>query len=102
MVQHLVDKETAIKDIVNDYAIRGNSLVESYEKGLQDHIELREAHFNRRHQNLVKMFEKAQIDRAKISKSVVQGRVERMKAQWETNQKALMGKMAAALAACTE
>ena len=88
--------------MVNDYAIRGNSLVESYKKGLQDHIDLREAHHNRRHQSLVKMFEKAQRDRATTSKSVVQGSVERMKAQWETNQQALMGKMAAALAACTE
>ena len=50
----------------------------------------------------MKMFEKAQIDRATTSKSVVQGRVERMEAQWETNQKALMGTIAAALAACTE
>ena len=88
--------------MVNDYAIRGNSLVESYKKGLQDHIDLREAHYNQRHQNLVKMFEKAQRDRATTSKSVVQGSAERMKVQWEMNQQALMGKMAAALAACTD
>ena len=102
MIQHLVDKETAIKDMVNDYAIRGNSLVESYKKGLQDHIDAREANYNQRHQNLVKMFEKAQLDRARTSKKVVQGRVERMQAQWEMHNKALMGKMAAALAACPE
>ena len=102
MIRHLVDKETAIMDMVNDFAVRGNSLVESYEKGLQEHIDSHEAHLDRRHQNLVKTFEKAQIDRAKTSKSVGKRHVEGMKAQWEAHQKALTGKMATAMAACTE
>lgn len=102
MIRHLIDKETAIMDMVNDFAIRGNSLVESYEKGLQEHIDSHEANLDRRHQNLVKMFEKAQANRAKTSKSVGKRHVEGMKEQWEAHQKALSEKMAAAMTACTD
>ena len=102
MIRHLVDKETAIMDMANDYKIQGTSLVESYEKGLQDHIDSYKANNERRHQNLVKVFEKAQTDRATTSKSVIRRHVQGMNAQWETHQKALMGRMAAALAACRE
>lgn len=89
-------------DMVNDYATRGENLVENYEKGLKEHIDSHKAILDRRHQNLVKMFEKAQTDRAKTSKSVGKRHVEGMKAQWEAHQKALSEKMAAAMAACTE
>lgn len=102
MIRHLVDKETAVGDIVTDFASRGNSLVESYEKGLQDEFDSHRANNDRRHANMVKTFEKAQAGRAATSKAVVKSHVQDMKAQWEIRQQALMGKMAAAMAACAE
>lgn len=88
--------------MVVDFERRGNSLVEGYEKGLQDYIDSHRANNSRRHQDLVKIVEKAQAARATISKAVVKRHVRDMKAQWETQQEALMEKMSAALAACTE
>ncbi len=88
--------------MVTDFASHGNRLIEGYEQGLQEHIDSCRANNDRRHQNLKKMFEKAQADRATTSKAVVKRRVQDVKAQWETQQEALMAKMAAALAACAE
>lgn len=86
--------------MVTDFANRGNKLVEGYEKGLQDYINSCRTNIDRRHHDLVKIFEKAQKDRAVTSRAVAERRVQDMKAQWETQQEALMEKMAAALAAC--
>ena len=102
MVRHLIDKETAIKDMVSDYSSSGNRLIEGYEKGRQDHIDSRRANSDRRHQKLVEVFEEAQADRERISNRVVPWHIRGMKAQWEAQQEVLKGSMAAALAACTE
>lgn len=102
MIRHLIDKETAIKDMVTDFASNGNRLIENYKKGRQEYIDSLRANSETRHQNLVKMFEKAQADRARTSKAVVKWQVGDMKAQWQTRQEALMGSVAAALAACAE
>ena len=86
--------------MVTDFANRGNNFVDGYEHGLQDYIDYCRANIDRRHQDLVKIFEKAQEDRAMTSRAVAKRRVQDMKTQWETQQEALKGKMAAALAAC--
>lgn len=88
--------------MVTDFKSRGNSLVEAYKKGLEGHIDSHRADNDRRRQTLVGVFEKAQADRATTSKGVVKHRVQDMKAQWETKQEVLKGKMVAALAACVE
>ena len=98
----MIDKETAINDIVTDFANHGNNLIEGYEKGLQEHIDARKADHDLMRQNLEKYFRKAQADRERTSKAVATRSVRKMKAQWEEQQKALKMGMAAALAACAE
>ena len=98
----MIDKETAINDLVTDFANHGRNLIEGYEKGLQEHIDARKADHDLMHQHLVKIFTKAQADRERTSKAVAIRSVRKIKARWEEQQKALKAKMAAALAACAE
>ena len=88
--------------MVTDFANHGKHLIEGYEKGLQEHIDARKADQDQMRQNLEKIFKKAQADRERTSKAVATRSLRKMKAQWEEQQKALRGGMAAALAACAE
>ena len=88
--------------MVSDFASQGNSLIECYEKGLQDHLVSLRANKDRKHQNLEKVFEKAQADRAKTSRAMVESNVPDLKARWEAQQETLRRTMDAALAACGE
>ena len=99
----MIDKETAVKDLVTDFEKHGKNLVESYGKGLQDELDSLEAKIDRKRQDLEKIYEEADADRARISKDFFeQPPVKEMKAQWEKQQEALMGSVAGALAACSE
>lgn len=102
MIRHLIDKETAIKDMVTDFASHGNRLIDAYEKGLEEYLDSLKANNDRTCHNLMKVFENAQRDRAVTSKAVLKQQVQNMKAQRERQQEAVMGRMAAALAACAE
>lgn len=102
MVRHLIDKETAIKDMVTDFASHGKNLIDFYENGLQEYTNSHRVNNDLRYENLANVFKKAQADRATTSKAVVKRRVQDMKAQWETQQEALKETVAAALAACAE
>lgn len=102
LIRHLIDKETAIHDIVTDFANHGKNLIGGYERGLQEHIDARKADHDLRRQNLAKVFTKAQADRERTSKAVAIRSVGKIKARWEERQKALKTEMAAALAACAE
>lgn len=88
--------------MVTDFKTRGNSLIEAYQKGLEDHFDSHRADNDRRHQTLVDILEKAQADRATTSKAVVKHHTQNLKARWDLKQQTLMGNMAAALAACAE
>ena len=88
--------------MVTDFASRGKNLIEGYERGLQEHIDARKADHDLMHQHLVKVFTKAQADRARTFTAVAKRSVRNIKAQWEEQQEALKREMAAALAACAE
>lgn len=88
--------------MVTDYANHGKNLIEGYERGLQEHIDARKADHDLMHQHLVKVFMKAQADRARTFTVVAKHSVRDIKAQWEKQQEALRREMAAALAACAE
>ena len=88
--------------MVTDYTNHGTRLVESYEKSLQEQLEFYRANNDRRNENLLKVFEKAQVDRAMTSKAVTHERVRDMKVQWQRQQEALGRSMAAAIEACVE
>lgn len=102
MIRHLIDKETAIEDVVTDFANHGNRLVDSYEKAIREQSDLHQANNDRRHQKLVKVLEKARADVAMTSKAVAKRNVHNMQAQRQRQQEALMRKMAVALEACAE
>lgn len=88
--------------MVTDFTRRGKRLIENYEKGLQNYVDTQRANNDRRYQELAKVFEKAQADRATTSKARVKWDIRNMKAQWERRQEVLMGNIDAVLAACTE
>ena len=102
MVRHLVDRETAIKDMVTDFANHGNRLVDSYEKAIQERLGSHEAHNDRKRQDLTKIYEKAQAAVTTTSKAVTKPDVQKMHAQWKSHQVGLMSKMNAALEACAD
>ena len=102
MIRHLVDKETAIKDMVTDFAKHGNSLVDSYEKAIQERLSAHKAYNDRKCQDLIKIFERAQADAARTSKEFTKHNVQNMHAQWKSHQEALTRQMNAALEACAD
>ena len=102
MIRHLVNKETAIKDMVTDFAKHGNSLVDGYEKAVKERLGSHIEYNDRKRQDLIKIFEKAQADVARTSKAVTKPDVQKMHAEWKSHQEALMRQMNAALEACAE
>ena len=88
--------------MVTDFANHGNGLVGSYEKAIQERLGSHEAYSDRRRQDLIKIFLKAQGDVATTAKAVTKPQVQNMQAQWKTHQEALMRKVTAALEACAE
>ena len=88
--------------MVTDFANHGNGLVGSYEKAIQERLGSHEAYSDRRRQDLIKVFLKAQGDVATTSKAFTKPQVQNMQAQWKTHQEALMRKVTAALEACAE
>ena len=88
--------------MVSDFAKHGNRLVDSYEKAIQERLSSHEAKNERKRQDLIKIFEKAQADVATTSKAVTKADVQNMHGQWKSHQEGLMSKMKAALEACTD
>lgn len=88
--------------MVTDFAKHGNSLVDSYEKAIEERLGSHEAYNDRKRQNLTKILEKAQADVARTSKAVNRPDVRNMHAQWRSHQEALMRQMNAALEACAD
>lgn len=88
--------------MVTDFAKHGNNLVNGYEKAIREQSDFLQAKNDRRHENLVKVLEKARVDIAMTSKAVVKRNVHDMQAQWKGQQEALMRKMTVALEACAE
>ena len=88
--------------MVTDFANHGNGLVGSYEKAIQERLGSHEAYNDRRRQDLIKIFLKAQGDVATTAEAVTKPQVQNMQAQWKTHQEALMRKVTAALEACAE
>ena len=88
--------------MVTDYKIRGNALVNGYEKALEGQMKSNRAKDDRERQRLAKVFEEAQADRAMTSKAVGKGQVRLMQVQWETKQEALKKSIAAAIEAFAE
>ena len=88
--------------MVTDFANHGNNLVNGYEKALREQSDFHKANNDRRHQRLVKAFEKAQAEVATTSKAFINQNVHNMQSQWKSRQETLMRKMAAAVEACAE
>ena len=88
--------------MVTDFANRGNSLVDSYEKAIGEQLGSHKAYNDRKRQDLIKIFEKAQGDVARTSKAVTQPDVRELHAQWKSHQEGLMRQVNAALEACAD
>ena len=102
LIRHLVDKETAVLDMVTDYRIQGTALVNGYEKALQERVNSARANHEQERQRLAKVFEEVEADRAMTSKTMGKGRVRDMQVHWEAKQEALKAKIAAAMEAFVE
>lgn len=69
-MRHLVDKETAMKDITQDYEIGGNSLLQAYEKERRQDLETRAAGLQHEKKRLAAMYTQAQASVHKLSKDL--------------------------------
>lgn len=102
LVGHLIDRETAITDMVADFGRGGSKLVDGYEKERQNDMESRTAILEHLRHDLAGIYEKAQTDSTKTSKAAARIRANDIKAQWDVQQQALDAALGAALAACAE
>ncbi|KAL9619581.1 MAG: hypothetical protein Q9204_008288 [Flavoplaca sp. TL-2023a] len=100
LVGHLIDKETACNDIVNDYQRRGTRFVENLRTDLEREISQYEAiAADRRAQNLANL-RKMQ---AQVTKNLQRSPVaEKLAQQFEENQRSWKAKWEAAMRACEE
>lgn len=69
-MRHLVDKETAAKDIVKDYEIGGNNLLQAYEKEHRQDLEIRAAGLQHEKKRLATMYTHVQASLHKLSKDL--------------------------------
>lgn len=66
-MRHLVDKETAAKDVISDYERRGNILIQRYGTERREHLETDNAGMNR---SLANVYSQTQSNLRKISKDM--------------------------------
>jgi len=105
LVRHLVEKETATKDIVDDYGRRGNLLLQGYDDGRRQGLESDRAGLELSRRKLAIMYTQTQANLRKTSKEmskrstrVLGARV----AQWHHQQQGLESAIDRAIAACVD
>ncbi|KAL8877266.1 MAG: hypothetical protein Q9198_004685 [Flavoplaca austrocitrina] len=100
LVGHLIDKETACNDIVNDYQRRGTRFVENLKTDLEREISQYEAIAADRHAQNLANLRKMQ---AQVTKNLQRSPVaEKLARQFEENQRVWQAKWEAARRACEE
>lgn len=69
-MRHLVSKETAAEDIVDDFRKGGNLLLEAYEKGHRQLVENRKANLELSRRKLAAMYTQTQANVLKVAKDM--------------------------------
>lgn len=97
---NLIDKETAIDDLVSDYKRVGTSIIDQFEKARQQELDdslNRSIHLKRK---LATLYKDEMTELEASMKAVKKRPVADIEKQWDVRQQALWAKMDAALAAC--
>lgn len=103
-MRHLVDKETAAKDMIKDYEIGGDNLLQAYEKERRKKLETRAASLQHEKKRLTTMYTQAQGNVHKLSKDLKKRSARALGdrlVQREQQQHDLDSAIENAIAACT-
>lgn len=98
----MIDKEKAVKDVVQDYATGGSNLISGYEKERQKEVDTNNEKVEHHRQGLLSAFKKAQINQSKIRKTMSKRLTRDAEAEWDIQQQNLMAAAKAALGDCEE
>lgn len=105
LVRHLIGKETAAKDIVDDYQKGGNLLLRGYDRGRRQDLEIETADLELSKKRLAIMYTQAQANMRKtsedMSKRSTRGLGTRV-AQWHQQQQGVQIAIDRDIAACVE
>ena len=101
-MRNLVDKETAIKDMINDYAVSGIALIKTLGEEQQKQAESDYMRADQVRHKVARVLQKAHVDLKTISRDTGRTMVKDLEASWETQRVSMMTAREAALAACVE
>lgn len=104
-MRHLIGKETAAKDIVDDYKKGGNLLLRGYDKGRRQDLETEIADLELSKRRLATMYTQAQDNVRKTSKDMSKRSTRGLGAhvaQWHHQQQGVQLAIDRATAACVE
>ncbi len=102
LVRHLVDKETAMRDMVKDYSFGGNNLIDAYERERQTAVESNKAQLDRVRRQLSVSLEKIQGEIMETANEFERTRKNDFERQWIVEQQKMMEIAKQALSHCAK
>lgn len=102
LVRHLIDQETAVGDIIENYRRGGTRLIEDMERTHQKEYQQFEAEMKDARSDLVKMYTETEKKLAQSVEAVKKSPVAKMEKQWRAEQDDIQSKLDAAFLACRE
>ena len=102
LVRHLVDKETAIRDMVQDYVFGGNNLIDAYERERQGALESKRAQLDHTRRQLSVTFEKIQGEITETANEFGRARKDDFERQWIVEQQKILDTTKLALSRCAK
>lgn len=101
-MRHLIDQETAVEDIIEDYRRGGTRLIEDMETTHQKEYQQFQAEVKNVGSDLVKLYEETEKKLVKNLAVVNKSPVAKLEKQWRAEQEEIKSKLDAALLACRE
>ena len=102
LVRHLVDKETAIRDVVQDYSFGGNNLIDAYERERQGTLESNKSQLDHTRRQLSVTLEKTQAEIAENANEFGRARKDDFERQWILEKQEMMENAKLALSRCAK
>ena len=102
LVRHLIDQETAVGDIIENYRRGGTRLIEDMERTHQKEYQQFEAEMKDARSDMVRMYTESEKKLAQSLEAVTRSPVAMMEKQWRAKQDDIQSKLDAAFRACRE
>ena len=101
-MRHLIDQETAIADIIEEYRRGGTRLIEELEKTHQEEYRQCQAGMQALSSELINTYTETERKLVKRLAAVKKSPVAKLEEKWRAEQEVINGKLEAALLACRE